>query len=506
MVNRSSLLLFGLLALAATSVRADGIDHAERAELSRQVSEIASRAAAPLSRMESLSPLLTKRLAGIGVSEALDEGPDEVRKTATSANLDEIRVDFMMAQLKLQTGAAFNANLREALPGPNAMALFIRSGQISLRQLAEKAKADFPGAFEIDGKTYTAHWPIIVWSDAELTLEAGERLNLSTREGVFILNSGLLNVSDATISGHGERNAGRTDFKPFIVTAMTGAMRARKASFSDLGFPGSDATSGISIIGAALFPAKTHTFFINSDFSNVGSLNLHNTRDVLVSGNRFVTSLGPAVGLKGVSHARIVSNIVSGARQTQGISLQNGTSNVEIANNIVLGNRGIGIFLVDDVRSIQVSKNLVAGNGRGGISVVRGTCVDITGNVVVENKQAGIKVRNSDAVTLSTNQLIGNAGAGISVVEQAATAHLTIDSNEFITNRSGVYGGSASVVSLYRNDFSGQSPILLDGEFAADVPRLLRTAAGQPDTAARTPLIIHATDQSSVRNDCQSGS
>lgn len=506
MVKGISLLLFGMLVSTATNVWADGIDHAARAELSSQIRAIANQAATPLASMESLSPLLTKRLAGIGASPTVDKGPAEVQKAKTSANLNEIRVDFMMAQLKLQTGAEFNPHISEALPGPNAMALFIRGGQISLRQLAEKAKADFPGAFEMNGQSYTAHWPIIVWSDAELTLAAGDRLNLSTHKGVFILNGGLLNVSDATISGHGERNTGRTDFKPFIVTAMTGAMQATKASFSDLGFPGSDATSGISIIGSALFPAKTRTFFTNSDFAGVGSLNLHNTRDVLISGNRFVTSAGPAVGLKGVLHARIISNIVTGASETQGISLQGSTSDVEIANNVVLGNRGIGIFLANDVRSVKISKNLVAGNGRGGISVVRGSCVDITGNMVVENKQAGIKVRNSDAVAVSTNQLIGNAGAGVSVVEQGTSAHLTIDGNEFITNKSGVYGGSASAVSLSRNDFSGQSPILLDGEFAAYVPGLLRNAADQPDASARPPLIIHATDQSSARNDCQSGS
>jgi parallel beta-helix repeat protein len=504
MVKGTFLLLSGLLAFAATSARADAIDYAERAGLSRQLSGIASRAAMPLARMESLSPFLTKRLAGIRPSEPIAKGQAEAGKTTTSATLNKIRVDFMTAQLTPQR-AEFNAHLDEALP-PNAVGLFIRGGPISLRQLAEKARADFPGALEMNGRTYTAHWPIIVWSDAALTLDAGDRLNLSTEEGVFMLNNGLLSVSGATIASHGARNSGRADFRPFIVTAMIGAMQATKARFSDLGFPGADATSGIAIIGAALFPAKLHTYFIDSDFSNVGSLNLLNTRDVLVSGNRFAEPMGPAVGLKGVSHARIVSNIVTGARETQGISLESGTSNVEIANNVVLGNRGIGIFLADGVRSIQVSKNLVAGNGRGGISLVGGTCVDITGNVVVENKQAGIKVRNSDAVMVSTNQLIGNAGAGVSVVEQAATARLTIDGNAFITNRSGVYGGAASAVALYRNDFSGQSPILLDGEFAADVPRLLRTAAGQTDTAARTPLIFHATDQSSVRNDCQSGS
>ncbi len=506
MKNSASLMLFGLLLSSATVARADGIDHAALAELSRQVAQIASQAKEPLSRTETLAPLLTKRLDGIAHVYAMETGAAETQAMKPEANLNSIRVDFIIAQLELQTGTEFNSHLDEALPGPNAMALFIRGGRLSLRELVAKATSEFPGSFETDGKTYTAHWPIVIWSDSELTLGAGEQLNLSTRNGVFILNSGLLSIRDATISGHGDSNSRRADFKPFIVTAMTGAMQATNASFSDLGFPGSDATSGISIIGAALFPARKRTFFVNSDFAHVNSLDLHNTHDIQVSSNRFTSSLGPAISMKGVTQSRIVSNIVIGVSDTQGISLQNKTSKVEVANNIVLGSRGIGIFAANNVRYIRISKNLVAGNGRGGISVVRGSCVEVTGNAVVENGQTGVKVRSSTDVTVSANQVIGNTGPGVSVVEQPVSASLMIDGNEFIVNRSGVYGGSAREVSFLRNDFSGQSPILLSGEFASDVPRLLRHMQGQSPASSGVPFIIHAAERAFVPNDCKTGS
>ncbi|CAH0342088.1 right-handed parallel beta-helix repeat-containing protein [Rhizobium sp. CECT 9324] len=496
-----SLLFAGLLASTAFGASAENLDHAALARLTRQISLIENKAQSDGASVQFLEPLLTERLNGIAASTPL-QAP-AFATIENKAGLHTIPVDFMLAQLRLQTGARFNADVGKALTNANAPALFIRGGAITLKQLAQDAAAQFPGALEKNGDTYTANWPIIIWSDSGLILDDGNRLELSTSAGAFMLNAGLLQLDNAAISGSAESNAGLTDFKPFVVTAMSGALQAKQATFSNLGFQGAGSTSGISIIGAALMPARMQSFFVDSHFDKVSSVSLLNTHNILIAGNQFRDAAGPAIAMKGVTNGRVLSNIVTGSRQGQGINVQNRSSDIEVAHNVILDNRGSGIFLANGVRDITVSANLLSGNGRGGISVVRGTCIDLAGNIVIGNRQVGIKVRTSDRLALSQNELINNSGPGISVTEQGPQATLTISDNHFIANKSGLHGGSASEVALARNDFAGQSPILLDGEFASYVPQLLRVSTA--DHAAQ-PLIIHANEQSSPRTDCQSGS
>ncbi|UJW74932.1 right-handed parallel beta-helix repeat-containing protein [Rhizobium sp. SL42] len=501
-MRRSASLLFaGLLASTAFGVNAENLDHAALARLTGQINQVTDHAASGDTSVESLLPLLTERLHGIAPSVLVD-APAFVTIEG-KGGLHTIPVDFMLAQLRLQTGARFSADIGRALTDANAPALFIRGGTITLKELAATAATQFPGAIEQNGETWTANWPIVIWSDSGLVIEDSDRLELSTRAGAFVLNAGLLQVNNGSISGSPESNDGLPEFKPFIVTAMSGALQAKKAKFGNLGFPGSGSTSGISIIGAALLPAKMRSFFVESAFDRVSSVDLLDTHNVLIARNQFRDADGPAIAVKGVNSARILSNIVTGSRQAQGINIQNRSSDIEIAHNLVLGNRGSGIFLANGVRDIKVSANLLSGNGRGGISVVRGTCVRLIDNIVVANRQVGIKIRASDQLALSQNQLINNSGPGISVIEQGPKAALTIDGNQFIANRSGLHGGSASQVALSGNDFAGQSPILLDGEFASYVPQLLRISTAD---ATAQPFIIHANEQSSARTDCQSGS
>lgn len=501
-MRRSTSLLFaGLLASAAFGANAENLDHAALADLTRKITLIEDKAHSDGANVRSLAPLLTERLQGIGASAPL-QAP-AFTTLENKAGLHSIPVDFMLAQLRLQTGARFNVNVGKALTATNAPALFIRGGTMTLQQLAVEAATQFPGALEKNGEAYKVNWPIIIWSDSGLVLEDSDRLELSTGAGAFVLNAGLLQLDNAAISGSAENNAGLADFKPFVVTAMSGALQAKQARFSNLGFQGAGSTSGISIIGAALMPAKMQSFFVDSRFDKVSSVSLLNTHNILIAGNQFRDAAGPAIAMKGVTNGRVLSNIVTGSRQGQGINIQNRSSDIEVAHNVVLDNRGSGIFLANGVRDITVSSNLLSGNGRGGISVVRGTCVDLAGNIVIGNRQVGIKVRASDQLVLSQNELISNSGPGISVTEQGPKAALVINDNRFIANRSGLHGGSASEVALTGNDFAGQSPILLDGEFASYVPQLLRVSTAE---AAAQPFIIHANEQPSPRTDCQSGS
>jgi poly(beta-D-mannuronate) C5 epimerase len=500
------ILLALLMASTTVGARAESIGRAELARLTETVQDIGRRLASADARKTDAASLLSGRLADVGTKGAWKQAPlDAIPGTPT---LHTIPVDFMLAQLRLQTGGRFAPDTQNAIADRSAPALFIRGGQIALEDLAELAGTQHPGAIERRGDTYIAHWPVVIWSDAGLRLSKGQHLELSTAEGAFLLNSGLLTVDGASLGSTSETNAAMPAFRPFLATAMTGAVQAREARFSNLGYGEASVTSGISITGAALYPAKMRSSFSDSSFVGVKAVSVENTRDLAFLGNRFRDMVGPAITLSGVMQSRILGNVITGSKMAQAIDVQNRSSGVEIAGNVILNNRGSGIFVANDTRDVTIASNLLSDNGRGGISVVRSACIDISDNIIVANAQVGIKIRASDALTLSGNDLIANAGAGISVLDQQKDTLISVADNAFSANKSGLYGGSASEVALNANDFAGQSPILLDGEFAAYVPELLRVSSS-PEGAPQT-FTIHpnatSTPGQTARPDCKTGS
>ncbi|MFN3717867.1 MAG: right-handed parallel beta-helix repeat-containing protein [Rhizobium rhizophilum] len=496
------LLLALLLTSTAPGLRAESLDRAELAGLTRTVAEIGARLQSVDTRKDDARELLTGRLAMIDRTEAAPR--PALHRLTTVGKLQTVPIDFMLAQLRLQTARQFDTEIEKALVNRAAPALFIRGGAMTLDQLAAEAEKLFPGAVERRGETILSRWPIVIWSDSALVIEPQQSLELSTADGAFLLNSGLLTVDGGELKASAGQNSGLNSFRPFVATAMTGALQASGARFSRLGYAGAGSTSGLSILGAALFPSKITSHVVDSSFENVSGLSLENTHRMLVAGNRFSGGAGPAIAMKGVTGADISANIITGTTETQAIDIQNTSSSIRVAGNILLGNRGSGVFVANDARDVSITGNLMSRNGRGGVSVVRSACVTISHNVMLSNSQVGIKVRASHALTLSHNDLIANAGAGISIIDQDDNARVAIDGNAFSANKSGIHGGAASEVALKANDFAGQSPILLDGEFAPYVPELLETAASAD--AKPKALTIHANTSSAAPVDCKTGS
>lgn len=496
-----SILLAFLLTSTAPGLRAESLGHAELAELTRTITEIRAQLRSADARKDDARALLTGRLSVI--ERTSTTARPELASIVTTGSLHTVPIDFMLAQLRLQTAQQFDAEIEKALTNRAAPALFIRGGAMTLEQLAAEAMKSHPGALERKGEVFLSHWPIVIWSDSALVIEPGQSLQLSTPDGAFLLNSGLLTVDGGELSASDGTNAGLRSFRPFVATAMTGAVQANSASFRHLGYGGAGSTSGLSILGAALFPSKIPSFVVDSSFEDVSGVSLENTHRVVMNGNRFTGGAGPAIAMKGVTGATLQNNVITGTTSAQAIDVQNTSSSIDITGNILLGNRGSGIFIANDSRDVAIKGNLMSGNGRGGVSIVRSACITISDNVVLSNSQVGIKVRQSHALTLTHNDLIANGGAGISIIDQDAHARIVVDGNAFSANKSGIHGGSASEVALTANDFAGQSPILLDGEFAPYVPQLLEATAS--DDAAAS-LVIHANTSSATPVDCKTGS
>ncbi|MFY8099235.1 MAG: right-handed parallel beta-helix repeat-containing protein [Allorhizobium sp.] len=496
------LFLAFLMTSTAPGLRAESLDHAELARLTRTLAGIGVQLRDPDARKGDIRALLTDRFAAVDRTSA--GTPPALDRLTTKGKLHTVPIDFMLAQLRLQTAQQFDVEIEKALINHASPALFIRGGAMTLADLEAEVAKTQPGALERKGNKVISHWPIVIWSDSALVIEPEQSLELSTAEGAFILNSGLLTVDRGEISATPGVNTGLTSFRPFVATAMTGALQASGARFKGLGFGGAGATSGLSILGAALFPSKIASHLTDSSFENVAGVSLENTHRLVISGNRFSGGTGPAIALKGVTGAELRDNVISGTTEAQAIDIQNTSSSIELSGNILIGNRGSGIFVANDVRDVTIAGNLMSGNGRGGISIVRSACVTILDNIVISNSQVGIKLRASNGLTLLHNDLIANAGAGISIIDQEPNARVVVDGNAFSANKSGIHGGSASEVALKANDFAGQSPVLLDGEFAPFVPELLHIAASA--NAAATALTIHANTSSAAPVDCKTGS
>ncbi len=496
------LLLALLLTSTAPGLRAESLDHQDLAKLTQTVTAIGTRLRDPEADKADVLALLSDRFAT--VREMSSRKPQPLDSLATAGTLTTVPIDFMLAQLRLQTAQQFDAEIETALVNRAAPALFIRGGAMTLAELEADAARAHPGALERRDGKIISHWPIIVWSDSALVIEPEQSLELSTEDGAFILNSGLLTVDRGEISASAGVNEGLRTFRPFVATAMTGAVQATGARFKGLGFGGAGATSGLSILGAALFPSKIASYLADSSFERVAGVSLENTRRVVIANNRFSGGKGPAIALKGVTGADIRDNVITGTTEAQGIDVQNTSSSIDITGNILIDNRGSGIFVANDVRDVAIRSNLLSGNGRGGVSIVRSACVAVSDNIVISNSQVGIKLRASTGMTLSNNDLIANAGAGISIIDQEADARVVVNGNSFSANKSGIHGGSASEVALKANDFGGQSPILLDGEFAPYVPALLQTSTSAKTVG--TALTIHANASSAPPVDCKTGS
>lgn len=454
------------------------------AQLTDTVSALGRRLQPANTRLPAARDLLVGPLAVAVLPQ--DRPVPALDQLAGKATLDMIPADFMLAQLRLQAGAGFDTSMENAIAGSETEAIFISAGPISLQELADRAGELKSGAVERRADGILVRAPIVIWQDAALVLAEGDRLLLSTADGAFVANSGLITLDHAAISGTAERNSRLNAFRPFVTTVRTGALQAQSSSFSNLGYGGVGATGGISISGAPLYPARLRSHVTSSIFAGISSLSFFNTADVLVADSRFDETDGPAIALKGVTRGQILGNVVTNTHKAQAIDIQNRSSDIDINGNVILDSRGTGIFLANDVSDIKIAGNILSGNGRGAISIVEGRCVDISSNIALTNAQVGIKVRASDRLSLSHNSLVGNAGAGISVLDQSVGASLQLANNSFSSNLSGIDGATISRLELSGNDFSRQFPVILDGELSAHTAHLLQASAGRLDGSGPT--------------------
>ena len=443
---------------------------------------------------------------GLGFdAPTLEAGPAAAAAISPAApDLSLVSIDLILSQLALQTGANYHVALRQAQQRPQV--LILETGTVDLAGLYEAVTAaGLEGVLTRTDGGIVAHVPIAVWTGATLALQAGETLALDRSTGAFLIVAGQLASAGARIEASGAANSRLEGFAPFVVVALGGVAAIDDTDFAGLGFTAAAPMTGITLVGGGLHPAPQHSFIRNSRFTDSGTLALLGATGATVENNLFSGAPGPAVLVSGSSGASIRRNVIAGTRASHGIKLTAGAAGAVVSGNIIVDNGANGIFADSGVLDLTVSGNLIGANTLSGISLASADCVAVAGNLLLRNGQSGLAIRDSAGAAISANRFLDNKGAGIAVSRQPAHGHISVADNRNEGNKVGVNGSTTGRLDFAGNDFSGQTPRLLDGELVQFAARFFAvSASGGPLTIEGLDGVTAARPQPAAAERSQS--
>ncbi|SNT43003.1 right-handed parallel beta-helix repeat-containing protein [Tropicimonas sediminicola] len=412
-----------------------------------------------------------------------------------------VEMDFrlVMAAMAQRVGANGQLGLIRAQLPENAPALAVVGGQFDLSGLSADHDAVHAGWITMtpDG-AITLHRPLVVWEGAALSIPGNAELALNRATGAFLLNLGTLSLTDATVLSAGEASAASPDFRPFVLTAGTGAAEILGGRFDGLGYDGAPAFAGFAIVNGGIFPAIGRSQVERSDFRNLEGLYVDGTKGADLRNNAIHASRGGALTLKQTTDTSVSGNLIRSASQ-HGIRITSGATSTRLHENRVESAGKIGIFIDGASRDVLLERNLVTDAESDGVLVRRAHCVQLRQNAVRASGGNGIEIRQSTSVTLSGNRLEHSRRAGVLLSQQPPGTETALSANVFMANTTGLSGAAPARLHLVGNDFTGQFPRLVAGDLALVARGLFA------DPAGAHPVILEpagGTALSGFRSDC----
>ncbi|MET3900452.1 poly(beta-D-mannuronate) C5 epimerase [Devosia sp. UYZn731] len=362
--------------------------------------------------------------------------------------------------------------------GEHDSAIYFEHGPVFLKDIAAAAAAQSLPATASDTATLlTLKTPLLLSSQAVLVLRAGEQLTLDRASGAFVIAAGGVVLDRAAIIGSEPANPNEKNFRPFVFVSATGPVEVAGGTFEGLGFGGDPYTAGLSISGQAA-DADAHSFVLDSHFTRTGSLSLVDVRHSTISSNVFAQSLGNAIAISNSNSIIVDGNAIVGAADSHGMKIGPSSESILVSDNLVVGSGRHGLLLQGDNAGTTVFNNMLFNNKGSGVAVLEGACISLEQNVALNNAADGIMVRNSSSLSVKANYISGNARAGVSIVGNAGT--MAIADNQFDANKVGLRVNASRTLVLSNNNWSGQTPRLLDGDIAQyTLPLLAGIKAGQ---------------------------
>lgn len=389
--------------------------------------------------------------------------PAEMSAKPINAQPMDVRLGLTM--LTQSFGAKENKAVLDAQGEPGRQVLTLLGGSATLadiRQLLQSTGLQFAQGQE----TLTLDVPLVIWSGAELHLLPGDTLLLNRASGAFVLNFGHVTVDRATIASTGDENPHNTQFRPFITTSGGGSIQLDQARILGLGFGHTSKFSGFSVVRNALLTPAFPTRISDSLFVDIIGIATSGTSDVVIQGNVFRDMRGSAIAMTQSRHARVLSNLFSGALPTNAIRIERGSIDAIVAGNVILGGTRAGIVVRHDSHQSQIMRNIVWRRDGGGITLAGSKCSRVVMNLVMDNGQKGIEVRNSQDSVVEANWIRSNHSAGVWISAQPADARTFLNHNVLSENGSGIASATGGDIILQGNDFTAQFPQFLSGDLA----------------------------------------
>lgn len=387
-------------------------------------------------------------------------------ETSEPARVQAVDLRIVLSQIALTTGTPVPLAALSATDAAKP-ALVIQSGRARLTDLAPSAlPPELAGGTSLaaDGGL-TLRRPLLVWQGAQLQLVERDRLVL---QGAFIINLGTLTVDGATVLGTADPDG----FRPFLLTAGTGAARFHAARLEGLGFGHQPAFRGVAVINRGLFPATTASAVSASRLRDTG-LAFVSTQGSRITANTLQGARADGLLAIGAHDLEASGNRVAGAAG-HGIRVTEASSGVLLADNWIEASAGNGLFADRGVAGLVVRGNTVAEVGGSGIAIAQADCAIIRANRISGAVGRGIAVRRSAGVEIAGNRLQGNGAAGLHLVDQPPGALTRVLDNRFMANRAGIYAASAAPLLMAGNDLSDQLPRLLAGDITLATSRIAR--------------------------------
>ena len=376
-----------------------------------------------------------------------------------------ITTDLQLALTQLSIHVGSNNQIRVLrAQGDRRDALILESGFTSLQDLAKTATAQGIDGLRVENGVVHLTRPLVVWLGAGLKFEPGDKLQMDSASGAFLLGFGQIEMIGADIGATPTKGV-EGEYRPFVLITGQGTIYAQGTKFTGLGMVGADPFGGVVISARGLFPPKFPPVLTDNSFEDIGIVGLIGVTKGVIAGNLIKSGRGGGLSLASVQGTQVTGNAVMGTKAGAGIKVANGTD-VLLRGNLVSGGHANGMSIGGNSKGIEISGNAVLTNRETGIATQRATCVLVAGNSIAQNGASGLRLNESGLSRVQGNAVVLNANSGLNVGAQRKGGRIEVADNLLAGNRVGLSGVAIGEVVLDQNNLSSQMPRLFDGEFS----------------------------------------
>ena len=396
----------------------------------------------------------------------------------TPASLEWSDIRYGLAALNQAYGAKDSFDiLRANIRGEN-LAMTVESGVATMGQLEDRLTHRHLG-LDINTRARILRTPIVIKDGATLRLGPNDVIDLSRRDGAFILNFGRLEIYGSRIAITDDVSPLNDEFVPFISSVGTGTVHVSGASFKGLGFGKTAKFSGFSMVSHPTMRPRQRSVVEHSRFEDLVTLAVVGQRQVELRDNRLFDMRRNPLLVSRSPEALVSGNLFAGPTPTNAIRVSNGSSGVRILDNVILEGSRAGMLVSSTSDHVEISGNLIWRRDGGGVKLQDVSCGRVLANLILDDRQKGVEIRSSAFARVEDNRIIGNKGTGLMVAAQRPDNITFVFGNLLRENGAGVATATGARIALFKNDLSNQFPRLLDGDITQQFRAVANDLRGQ---------------------------